>query len=838
MIQLPPKKRVPELKLKKLSVTEPVSKRPSRLNTLPSVTTVIDGIPIIEYICDIDSPQKEFHKESTICLDSSDSVPPSPTGVQMYPRVEQPSVCVQTTSSPEPIKTFTVNNHFQPNVYEKEFHSDYLVAMKKPTRWDSGPRKNYQLDVRTPQVEQSANIVTDTNFQLKPRDPRIKTFRKHHRNIPEQKVTAILDDNLMDISSPEYDPPSPFSPLYDLPISPRVAFDTKITNRRTGFFDSESECSETEFSRESNFYQVLSTSVGRPPEYTGTSMGQEDQKKYFWDSSSSDESNNDVTQINICNQNEEITTKRYTIPRKSKLSSSNDDELENAKYSKTENITPLRSHSASSLKDYTEFKNENMQRRHVCIYCGDRGHASNDACPLRVCSLCFKIGHNYRECTARGKNRPPKCSRCRISCHEKNRCGEIWRQCHNTTFLPNDYPQSAKRHSYNVTMDTQAFRIDQLKSNLYCCNCANYGHVYFQCEKPHPSRYFYVPLVGHYDIPLSVSFREIRDTINTRRCLKSLLPKPYQVIAQNFWGDGNWNEDSDHGHSTDENGCQGNWMQSTSRKSKHGKKEMTYHFIETEGDKPPLKDLGLSSLVGAELQEYQKVAFNAYQLALEQANRNNPIYARDLLNNRGFLTKPPFKSRLAPMVYLPEEHTPARGVSSPPTIKEERRSRERTSHKQTEIKSTHKRDEKRREPRGTYSRSPSYKKQFINNKLIKHNKYEKNIHKRTLKIRSREKPKYDLKDKKIDKHFRDARECINRNRTKRQTQRHVRLSSTDDVIRTKSKNSPKRRYSPKRRKEHSPDTPVLKMEQILNIDSENGEENIYEETFMFIDEVN
>ena len=45
----------------------------------------------------------------------------------------------------------------------------------------------------------------------------------------------------MDISSPEYNPPSPFGTP---PDSPQVAFESKNTRKGTGFFDSDSECSE------------------------------------------------------------------------------------------------------------------------------------------------------------------------------------------------------------------------------------------------------------------------------------------------------------------------------------------------------------------------------------------------------------------------------------------------------------------------------------------------------------------------------------------------------------------------------------------------------------------
>ena len=68
--------------------------------------------------------------------------------------------------------------------------------------------------------------------------------------------------------------------------------------------------------------------------------------------------------------------------------------------------------------------------------------------------------------------------------------------------------------------------------------------------------------MGHHDIPLPVAFREIRDSVDTSRPLQELLPKPYQVVAQNFWGDGNYNDSSDNEHSTEESSRHANWKSS------------------------------------------------------------------------------------------------------------------------------------------------------------------------------------------------------------------------------------------------------------------------------------
>lgn len=128
MKQLPPKKRVPELKLKKLPVTEAIPKRTTP-PALSSVTTMVDGIPIIEYICE---------RPSTIFLDSG---PSSPSGEQTV-----------SYFSPEPVK-----NQF----FETDARTDVNVALKKPTRWDSGPRKSFRPE--------SKKVVADSNFNLKPR---------------------------------------------------------------------------------------------------------------------------------------------------------------------------------------------------------------------------------------------------------------------------------------------------------------------------------------------------------------------------------------------------------------------------------------------------------------------------------------------------------------------------------------------------------------------------------------------------------------------------------------------------------------------------------------------
>ena len=168
-----------------------------------------------------------------------------------------------------------------------------------------------------------------------------------------------------------------------------------------------------------------------------------------------------------------------------------------------------------------------------------------------------------------------------------------------------------------------------------------------------------------------------------------------------------------------------------------------------------------------------------------------------------FSYQPPERRQLTPLLYSPEGEGTALSVGK----EEEKRPRERL-----ELKPATTREDKR--THASFSRS-------INN-----NKYDKpyKVKQRNLKMREREKHKFDLKEKRVKKHFEDARECINRNRTKRQTQQHVRLSRSDDVIR--NKNSGKRR-SPKRSlKKGAPDPKT----------GPGGAGS--EETYMFVDEVN
>ena len=172
MIQLPPKKRVPELKLKKLDVTDPHPKR-TLAPCLPSVTTVIDGIPIVEYLYDLGMAESEYlgreEQSPIICLDSGESEPNSP---EYEHNRNQGTVSIDFSKhfSPEPI--YSSDSRFS----ENEVRTDSYVAMKKPTRWDSGPRKTYQLDVRnrtnqtrtgTDQVRRE--FTADPNFKLQPR---------------------------------------------------------------------------------------------------------------------------------------------------------------------------------------------------------------------------------------------------------------------------------------------------------------------------------------------------------------------------------------------------------------------------------------------------------------------------------------------------------------------------------------------------------------------------------------------------------------------------------------------------------------------------------------------
>ena len=164
-----------------------------------------------------------------------------------------------------------------------------------------------------------------------------------------------------------------------------------------------------------------------------------------------------------------------------------------------------------------------------------------------------------------------------------------------------------------------------------------------------------------------------------------------------------------------------------------------------------------------------------------------------------FSYQPLDRRQLIPLIYTPE------GNGTPVSVgkEEEKRPRERL-----DTKSVSNREDKR--AHASFSQS------------ISNNKYDKpyKVKQRNLKVREREKRKFDLKEKRVKKQF-DARECINRNRTKRQTQQHGRLSRSDDVTRTK--NSVKRR-SPKR--------------SIKKDGKSAGDQPTSEETYMFVDEAN
>ena len=183
MIQLPPKKRVPELKLKKLDVSDPNPKRPL-VPALPSVTTVIDGIPIVEYIYELGQVESEFlgrnDRSPIICLDSSDSTPNSPNNRTLGGSYENsPIISIDFSKefSPEPIRTVNSENNF----FENDIRQDSFVAMKKPTRWDTGPRNTYKLDIRnrTESInDKEEEFLADSNFTLQ---PRYCGYRLRHR---------------------------------------------------------------------------------------------------------------------------------------------------------------------------------------------------------------------------------------------------------------------------------------------------------------------------------------------------------------------------------------------------------------------------------------------------------------------------------------------------------------------------------------------------------------------------------------------------------------------------------------------------------------------------------
>ena len=196
------------------------------------------------------------------------------------------------------------------------------------------------------------------------------------------------------------------------------------------------------------------------------------------------------------------------------------------------------------------------------------------------------------------------------------------------------------------------------------------------------------------------------------------------------------------------------------------------------------------------------------------------------------------RRQLPPLVYIPETACVVQETHSPIAPKEE----EPYTPKEPDIKSPI-----RRETQDSHASAPhSNSKGKLFAGKHRNLRGDKPLYKpRPLKGRGDRD-----KRKRSQKHFEDARECINRNRTMRETERQVRISH-----RSKSpspvegerpsrggKRSPRGDRSPKRvvvKKERSISSDNQEREQLeLKLEPINGDQTSETETYMFIEEAN
>ena len=207
------------------------------------------------------------------------------------------------------------------------------------------------------------------------------------------------------------------------------------------------------------------------------------------------------------------------------------------------------------------------------------------------------------------------------------------------------------------------------------------------------------------------------------------------------------------------------------------------------------------------------------------------------------------RRQLTPLVYIPEGTSIPQGPHPPMAPKEET-----YTPKEQNTKSSLKRET-------LHASHASVTQSNRKNKIFSNKHKTLRPDKSTYKIRGarnqksrgeREKRKFEAKIKR--KHFEDARECINRNRTIRESERQVRISH-----RSKSQGSPTleggRSPRPNRspREDRSPKRVVVKKEQSPSSDEErqmnidrlalkmepiNGDPGSECETYMFIEEAN
>jgi hypothetical protein len=104
----------------------------------------------------------------------------------------------------------------------------------------------------------------------------------------------------------------------------------------------------------------------------------------------------------------------------------------------------------------------------VCYLCGSIDHNPID-CLGGICFNCFRPGHKLNQCPRSKRYRSDSCSSCHLIGHREETCPDQWR--------------------IYVWADENMDKKELAKGfeNVYCYNCAAYGHLGDECSREKPA---------------------------------------------------------------------------------------------------------------------------------------------------------------------------------------------------------------------------------------------------------------------------------------------------------------------------------------------------------------
>lgn len=131
-----------------------------------------------------------------------------------------------------------------------------------------------------------------------------------------------------------------------------------------------------------------------------------------------------------------------------------------------------------------------------CFICG--GPHAGSQCRDRICSKCYRLGHDSRFCWMTSIN---YCSHCNMKGHIKKVCPDIWRRYHLTT---------------GPVKIVAGKPLSQDKT-IYCFNCGWAGHFGSECKEIRFSKYSFTtwPCVVSYSNPDELLIKRIDLQRNT-----------------------------------------------------------------------------------------------------------------------------------------------------------------------------------------------------------------------------------------------------------------------------------------------------------------------------------